>query len=167
MRCNLALILTGALTLGLAAAAEARSANTVEVALTKCLDTATATNYFEAVPPTTQLVPEGARPVSAILELRLALVSGQEVELWMDTGTDRKPWDRREEYGLRRAQWVADDRTGSLVRFDITDLVRTWTADLTATRPKLLIRVAPDGEGDAVSIRASEAPSARLVIRTR
>ena len=167
MRCNVVLTLVAALMLGAAPATGAVEKQSAELDLTKQTDATTEADYFDLDGPVTLAAAVGSRLTSAYLELHMALEPGQEVELWLDTGTERKPWERREDYGLRKAHWVADERTGSLVRLDMTELVRTWTAAPEAKHPKLLIRVAPDGEGIVTDLRPTGLAKAKLVIRSR
>jgi hypothetical protein len=113
------------------------------------------------------VIKTGTQVTSAFLELHVALEPGQEVELWQDTGTERKPWERREDYGLRKAHWVADERTGSLVRLDVTGLVRRWMAEPGVKHPDLLIRIAPDGEGVVRDLKPLGGATTTLVVRGR
>lgn len=164
MRHHVVLILVTGLLLGIAQATQAVETRSVTLALTTQTDAALQADYVEFIAPTSLPIAAGAKPVSAYIELRVALEPGQEVELWQDTGTERLPWERYEDYGLRKAHWLADERTGSLVRLDVTGLLRGWLAE-TETGSKLLIRLAPDGEEAVADLKPVRAATATLVIR--
>ena len=165
MRNAIVSVMAGLVLCSTAAAAVQRS--TTALALTRRTDALTEADYFDLTPPDSLGIRENAELLSAFLELHIAVEPGREVELWVDTGTNRKPWEEREDYGLRKSHWVADERTGSLVRLNVTELVRTWMAAPDVKHPKLLIRMAPDGDGVVSDLRMEEAATAQLILRTR
>lgn len=84
---------------------------------------------------------------------------GEEVELWVAGSTETLPWDQEGQH--RIGIWTADERTGTLVRFDVTELqelVRTSREPL-----RLLIRRSPDEDGEVANLSLKERPEFRVV----
>ena len=57
---------------------------------------------------------------------------GTEIELWPQIAGEVPPWELPSgSIPFDRKSWVTDERTGSLVRFDVTDIARAWEAGST------------------------------------
>lgn len=55
------------------------------------------------------------------------LAPGTELEVWPSVEGEILPWDLDEgTLSFPRNFWIVDDRSGSLARFDVTEIVRAW-----------------------------------------
>ena len=90
-------------------------------------DETTRTRYVELVPegPDT---PEGKVVGRIFLELEVDTEPGEVLELWLDA-PESQPWAEDQTTRPRKV-WPVDARTGSKVRFDVTDLVEEANASL-------------------------------------
>lgn len=131
----------------------------VSVSLRAVEEAATGTDYVR-VDAMTVSAPAGKSVSLAQLAFQAQVSSGQFVELWVDDGGEGLPWNRSPvDRSLRKGTWVADQRTGSLVRFDITSLVRAAAGE--RQMPGLYIRLVAD-DGDARSLSPTSTPQARI-----
>lgn len=78
------------------------------------------------------------------------LPAGTEIELWPQVDGETPPWDLpKESLPFYRSLWVTDERTGTLARFDVTEITKAWQrGDL----PNLgfVLRTMTDIEEDAL-----------------
>ena len=89
--------------------------------------------------------------VLAEFSLHDALPAGTQVEIWPQVEGEVAPWDLDPEaFPFRRDLWTTDERTESLLRFDVTAIARAWQA---AELPNLgfVLRIIdqPEVEGQA------------------
>jgi len=63
--------------------------------------------------------------IFAELHLEQELQQGLEVELWPAVEGDVPPWEL-ESIPFHRNFWITEERTGSFLRFDVTDVARAW-----------------------------------------
>jgi hypothetical protein len=55
---------------------------------------------------------------------------GTEIEVWPAVEGETPPWDLTgESFPFRRNLWITDERTKTLVRFDVTAIVRAWESE--------------------------------------
>jgi hypothetical protein len=110
--------------------------------MTTHTDAEAATKYTKVQLPVL-VVPEGKRVTFAEVQFQASLSPGQEVELWLVSTQETLPWD--EEGAKKVGAWVADKRTGSLVRFDVTKpVLRALESE--KTLPVLLVRMSPKND---------------------
>jgi len=86
------------------------------------------------------------------VEFESDLDLGDEVELYAAENAEVTPWSR--ETPPARTLWVVGTKTGDLVRFDLTELVRTHGQEEKAL--VLYVRRAPDEDGAVASLGANE-----------
>ncbi len=96
---------------------------------------------------TSLLLPLGSIPKNAVvtyaeLRFQVPLPAGTELELWEAANADSIPWESAQPPTPRR--WVMDKRTGTLVRFDITDLLVSRAA--AGSDLDVIIRLDPRNE---------------------
>jgi len=87
---------------------------------------------------------------------------GTEIELWIQVEGETPPWELPEgSTPFDRNFWITDERTGSLVRFDVTPIVRAWEAE---SLPNLgfVLRITNADELDGQSASTGVGPSLAL-----
>lgn len=90
--------------------------------------------------------------------------AGTEIELWPQVEGETAPWDLpAEELPFDRNFWVTDDRTGTLLRYDVTAIARAWHA---GTLPNLgfVLRVIEDSAPEAPGGVGAESQSSALPV---
>jgi hypothetical protein len=94
------------------------------------------------------------------------LEPGAEVELWPQVDGETPPWELAEgSLPFDRNFWIMDERTGSLVRFDVTAIVKAWQAEalpelgfvLRITNAEDLSEQVPEGGGNPTLALAKQA----------
>jgi hypothetical protein len=124
-------------------------------------ETATQADYVR-IDPITASVPEGRALSLAQLAFQAQVSPGQLLELWVDDGGEGLPWSRNPvDRSLRKGLWVVDERTGNLVSFDITSLIRRAVSEERRMQG-LYIRLIADDDGEPRSLRPTETPQARI-----
>lgn len=75
------------------------------------------------------VIRENEQIVFAEFSLLDELPVGAEVELWPQVEGDVLPWDLPlGEVPFERNFWITDERTGALLRYDVTQIARAWEA---------------------------------------
>ena len=115
--------------------------------------------YLHVAVPTPQA---GAKTIIGYAELRFeaAVDENLELELWEDTGSQGPTWDAESASDVKRARWVMGKDGSSGVRFDLTDLGRSW-ANEDKTNNGVLIRLRP-GQS-ATDMVLNQEPRMKLV----
>lgn len=108
----------------------------------------------------------GDEIVLALFSFEDGLPAGTEVEVWPQIEGELPPWEvggGLEGYG--RNFWTMDDRTGTYVQFDVTKIVKAWTA---GTIPNLgfVVRVLEDSDGQRPASGAVTAKNLKLTLYT-
>lgn len=85
--------------------------------------------------------------VMAELQFEDALPAGMEIEVWPVLEGEVPAWDRvGPEFPFNRNLWVTDERTGNVVRFDVTQIARAWQ-DQSLPNLGFVFRTVSDAEG--------------------
>lgn len=138
----------------------------VSVTLRTVVDSDTRTSYLR-VDPMTMAIPTGKHVAFSSVSFHAQVSPGQFLELWLDDGGGTLPWKRDPiDRSLRQGSWVVDERTGSMVRFDITSIVGKALRDKDSL-PGLLIRLLPDDDGNPLSLVPAASSQSKLTYRLR
>jgi len=82
---------------------------------------------------------------------------GTEIELWPQVEGESAPWElSREEFPFYRNLWTVDSRTGSLIRFDVTEIVQAWNSESLANNG-FVLRVIDEAEEPQLNASTPEA----------
>jgi len=117
-----------------------------DVAVTSERDDEAGPAHLRFAVPVPEL-PSDQRFQVAELRFRAEAIAGDEVELWLDLGDGSRPWEVEGDTPPQPvAKWLVDDRTGLLVRFDVTGILDVWGVSRAASGDLLLRLCGADGE---------------------
>jgi hypothetical protein len=106
---------------------------------------------------TTITLQENEEIVFAELNFQDELPPGTEIELWPAVDGETPPWELvGDDFPFPRNLWLTDERTGSFIRFEVTEVVRAWQSGELANLG-FLVRI-PEEPG----VEAGQSASARI-----
>lgn len=136
----------------------------VSVGLDTALDSGTQTRHLR-LDPMEVAISNGKALSMADFSFQAQVSPGQQVELWLDDEGSVLPWKRDPvDKSLRKGLWIVDERTGPLVRFDLTRLVRAAVHDKKPL-PGLYFRLVPDDDGNDQDLRTAEVAQSKVTYR--
>lgn len=134
------------------------------VSLDAASDSETQTQHLE-MDPLTVSVPSGESLSMTVISFQAQVSPGQQVELWLNDEGSVLPWKRNPvDRSLRKGLWIVDERTGTLVRFDLTRLARAAVRD-NEPLPGLYFRLSPDDDGNDQDLSAAETAQSKVTYR--